>query len=93
MMVQSFTLPPRSKDDFWNVVYDCLHEFRGKTPPAAADLVANLRKAVEDAPPEFSSDIFYHAEPFDMACDLAGQPLKLDPLRHAYDAILNQHKW
>ena len=93
MMIQPFTLPPRSKDDFWDVVEDCLHRFHQLTEPVAKQLAEGLRGRIENPPPGISSDIFYHAEPFDVACDLTNRELDLEPNRHEYDLILERHKW
>jgi hypothetical protein len=93
MMTPPFALPPRSKDDFWDVVEDCLRGFHNLPSPRAKQLTNGLRGTIENPPPDISSDIFYHAEPFDVACDLAGQPLDLEPHRQEYDLILERHKW
>jgi hypothetical protein len=69
MMPQLFTFPPGSKDDFWDVVEDCLRNFHQRTEPDARQLTEGLRGIIENPPPDISSDIFYHTEPFDVACD------------------------
>jgi hypothetical protein len=38
---------------------------------------AQLRKKIESMPKE-SMELFYHSEPFDVACDLANHPLNLE---------------
>ncbi len=92
-MSQSFTFPPGSKDDYWDVVEDCLHNPHRLSRPHAKQLTEGFRGIIENPPPDISSDIFYHAEPFDVACDLAGQELELERNRDEYDLILEQHKW
>jgi hypothetical protein len=93
MMTQPFTLSPRSKDDFWDVVEDCLRNFHQLTKPDAEQRARGLRRRIENPPPDISSDIFYHAEPFDVACDLADRELDLERNQAEYNSILERHKW
>lgn len=94
MMPQPFTLSRRSKDDFWQVVEDCLRKFHQRTEPNARQLTEGLRGRIENAPPEIlMPDIIYHAAPFDVACDLADSQLELESYQSEYNLILEQHKW
>jgi hypothetical protein len=43
--------------------------------------------------PDIDENIFYHGEPFDIACDLADKKLKLSKYRKKYDQILERHDW
>lgn len=91
---QTFMLPVRSRDDFWSVVKDCLREFHNRREDAAKELAERLRRRIENPPPGLSSDIFYHAEPFDVANDLAGgKPVELEQVRAQYKNILERHNW
>jgi len=92
-MSQSFTFPPGSKDDYWDVVEDCLHNLHRLSRPDAKQRTDVLRGIIENPPPDISSDIFYHAEPFDVACDLAGEKLEIDDNRDEYYLILERHNW
>ena len=79
------------KDAFWNVVTDCLHDFHGVPCEEARRDAQRLRHRVEvaaDAPAGYDPDLFYHAEPFHVAEDLAGRKLDASALRDRYEAIL-----
>ena len=86
---------PKAADSFWHVVKACLAKFHGFSESEAEEAIISLRKLIESPPAGMSSDVFYHAEPFDVACDLAGKSLPLDysDYRHTYDLILNEHRW
>jgi len=84
---------PRAKDSFWQVVEDCLEEIHNLPRTDAHARSTDLRKRVERHPRGISGEIIYHAEPFDVACDIAGNQLDLSQFRNQYDAILNRHNW
>lgn len=83
----------KAKDAFWDVVENCLVEFHGLSKRDAHLKRVDLRTHIESPPTEMSSEIFYHAEPFDVACDIAESPLDLSQYRSRYDQILNRHNW
>ena len=83
----------RAKDSFWAVVSDCLVEVDG-LPRAKAETRSNeLRKRVERPSRDDSADIFYHAEPFDVAQDIAGEERDHSKYRTQYEEILARHNW
>jgi hypothetical protein len=82
-----------AKDAFWSVVEECLLEFHGIPQSRATLLCDDLRREIEFPPTGMSSEIFYHADPFDVACDLADNHLDITPLRPRYDQILSRHNW
>jgi hypothetical protein len=82
-----------TKDAFWLVVQDCLSRFHGVPPNGARKLSADLRERIEHPPTGMSSDIFYHAEPFDVANDIVGKPLDLGDYQGVYDEIVSKHGW
>lgn len=99
-------IPDQAKDEFWNVVEDCLDEIHGIPRPQAQRSSESLRKLIEskksDAPTGPPIDIFYHNEPFDVSCDIAKNDIplkhnraKYDKIlqRQKYDKILQRHKW
>lgn len=86
-------IPLVAKDAFWAAVEDCLVELHALPRLRARALSDDLRRQIEMPPVGMSSDIFYHAEPFDVACDIAGQSLDLTNVRSQYDAILTTHNW
>jgi hypothetical protein len=85
------------KDAYWAIVTDCLVQFHQHSPQAARELSLELRDVIEsprhqDAPPPgYDSRLFYHGEPFHVACDLAGRGLDLDRHRAAYDELVTRH--
>jgi hypothetical protein len=85
----------KAAEAFWQVVIACLARFHGFSESEAEEATLSLRKRIESPPDSLSSDIFYHAEPFDVACDVAKKPLRLEnpDYRHQYDVILNEHRW
>ena len=83
----------KTKDCFWNVVEECLKIFHGIGKEDAREKVSALREKIESPAAGMSSDIFYHSEPFDVACDLAEKRLDLSDLRERYNAILDKYNW
>jgi hypothetical protein len=74
-------------------VEDCLVDFHGLTPNEANALSEKFRKTIQKPMPDIDENIFYHGEPFDIACDLADKKLKLSKYRKKYDQILERHDW
>ena len=83
----------QAKNEFWDVVEDCLKEFHHYEDYKAKQAINNFSARIEDPPRGLSSDIFYHAEPFDIACDIADKDLELEPRRPRYNKILRRHYW
>ena len=83
----------KAKDVFWEVVEECLIVIHGFSKPEAYRRSLDLRTRIEAAPAGMSSDVFYHAEPFDVACDIAGKQLDLAQYRGQYEPILQRHNW
>jgi hypothetical protein len=61
-------LPEDFKQDYWMRVKRALREVFGKDPRQAE----RLRESVENASAD-TQTAFYHADPFDVAADLAGR--------------------
>jgi hypothetical protein len=76
-MNSSKIVPNDAKDEFWSVVRDCLREFHKMTTEIARRKATQLRKKIESMP-KGSMEFFYHSEPFDVACDMANHPLKVE---------------
>jgi hypothetical protein len=81
------------KIEFWSVVRDCLVGIHRMSASDAEQKSKDLRRRIELPPPDISSEIFYHAEPFDVACDIAETYLDLQSYRDPYDQILARHNW
>jgi hypothetical protein len=86
-------LPPRLKDDFWQIIEECLIQLHHKDPVDANQLVQDLRQKIENPPAGVVSELFYHSEPFDVACDLAGSQLRFDQGKFDYFDLLKKHYW
>jgi hypothetical protein len=75
------------KDAYWQIVADCLRVFHGYTPEEACCAARERRAEREPAVPPFpdwTPDLFYNSEPFDVACGIAGRELSMDDHRDVY---------
>lgn len=76
---------------FWAAVEDCLVTFHQLKRCDAADKVTSLWRrlpaALDDSNPAFS-DMIYHAEPWQIACNLAGSDLPVAGHQPEYQALL-----
>lgn len=90
-------LTEKSKDEFWAVVEECLTEIHNFDPLTAEQRCRELRHKIEskviDKLQDPLRDIFYHSEPFDIACDIAQKHLNINNYRSKYNDILNRHSW
>jgi len=84
---------------FWAAVEDCLVEFHRFSRSMAAEKVIDFRQRLENISIPSTgerrgetgpalADMIYHAEPWYLACNLAGEEIALAPNRTAYDEIL-----
>jgi hypothetical protein len=83
--------------NFWAAVEDCLVQFHQMERDAAAETVTSLWRRLPRGPAsecEESSfeDMIYHAEPWYIACNLAGNELPLDQNRSRYEAVLKDNQ-
>ncbi len=81
----------RHKEIYWKVVEECLQMFHHLPADQAHAKAKTLRMAIEQAPEGVSANSIYHAEPFDVACDLAGNALDVESHRKEYESILKLH--
>jgi hypothetical protein len=81
----------KAKNKFWGAVEDCLVEFHGLSISQSHQMSNMLYERIESPPQGISNDVFYHADPFDVACDLAEYQLDISETRSQYDKILNRH--
>lgn len=86
-------MDPKAAESFWHAVKACLEEFHNFTEVEAERRGAALREQIESPPTGMSSNMFYHAEPFDVACDIAARKVNLADNRQRYDEILVKHGW
>lgn len=88
-------IDPKAAEAFWQVVKACLTKFHGFSESEAEEASMSFRKRIESPPTGLSSEIFYHAEPFDVACDVASKPhpLNFSDYRDQYNLILDEHRW
>jgi hypothetical protein len=76
----------REQDHFWSVVRECIRKFHVRRASTALAAATRLRKKVGGMPVD-QFDLFYHAEPFDVACNLAGQSLDVKDYLSEYVII------
>jgi hypothetical protein len=73
-MKSSNVIPKDEQDRFWSVVRQCIRKFHACCASSTLASATRLRKKVNGMPVE-QMELFYHAEPFDVACNLADNPL------------------
>jgi hypothetical protein len=81
------------KDAFWHIVADCLERFHAYERSVAWLAALDLRDEIESPsrpPSGYEPDLFYHGEPFYIACDIAGRQLDLPAHRTEYDCIVGK---
>lgn len=76
-MRSSQTAPKDARQEFWDVVRRCIREFHANRSTSALSKATRLRKKVESMPAQ-DRELFFHAEPFDVACRLAGRSLRVE---------------
>jgi hypothetical protein len=82
-MTPSTILPDDAKAEFWEVVSDCLRTFHKMTAEDTRRKVSSVRKGLENLT-ESQIELFYHSEPFDVACEIACNPLDIEPYLDRY---------
>ena len=82
-MRKSAVIPVDARQDYWRVVRSCIRVFHPKQSANALKKAARLRRTVEKLPIR-EMELFFHAEPFDVACDLAGHELKVEQYLNRY---------
>ena len=75
-MKPSDVIPDEAKDQFWAVVKECLRVFHNRQRLVALRQVGHLRNKIAHSTRE-EIELFFHAEPFDVACRLAGRELDI----------------
>jgi hypothetical protein len=82
---------------FWSAVEDCLVRFHQFEREKAAEKVTVMWRQLPRGPetkcnePSFD-DMIYHAEPWHIACNLAGEDLPLNPYQSEYREVLRQNQ-
>jgi hypothetical protein len=85
-MKSSNVIPKDEQDHFWSVVRQCIRKFHSRCASSTLAAATRLRKKVSGMPVE-QMELFYHAEPFDVACNLADNPLDAKVYLDEYLAI------
>lgn len=84
-------VPAAVAPHFWAAVEDCLVTFHHLQPCEAAEKVTSLWRrlptSLDGSNPAFS-EMIYHAEPWQIACNLANQDLPIAGHQEAYRALL-----
>lgn len=79
------------KDGFWEAVVDCLVDFHHMPRSEAAPKAGKARAILDRGPASpLYSDVIYNDEPFNIANDIARQPLNRGELNEAYLCILER---
>jgi len=68
-------IPRDEAEAFWAVTRECLVQFHGIDPEEAASGVASLRDRLARTGVPMAEEMIYHDEPFNVACDIAGNQL------------------
>ena len=76
-MKTSKVISCEAQEHFWDVVKACLREFHHATQTVLGR-VSRLRQKIDDAPIE-EVELFFHGEPFSVACGLARHRLPIKP--------------
>jgi len=79
-----------NKETYWTIVRDCLVRFHGFSNTDASQQVASLRPRIEAT---LSSDIYYHNEPFVVACNIAGKDLDINDFDAVYEEMLDKYSY
>ncbi len=82
---ESQVISGESQEHFWHVVRACLREFHNASQ-TVLDTASELRQKIDVAPIE-EVELFFHGEPFNIACGLAGHPLPIEPCLERYLVI------
>src|SRR5580700_4898253 len=78
------------KRQYWDIVVDCLVELFGQSMTEARDRAKRLRSKIEG---RRGARLFYHAEPLNVAADLADLSRDYETMRGRYDEILHRRHW
>jgi hypothetical protein len=76
-------IPDEIMVEFWEIVRDCLRAFHKMTMEGARRKISKVRKGIESLT-ESQIELFYHSEPFDVACEIARHPLNVEPYLDRY---------
>lgn len=80
--------PLRAPDDFWRVIERCLVEFHGWEAERAGERVEQFQHFLAPVRSNGEDDLVLHADPFEIACDMAGKYLDLAEHRQRYEAVV-----
>ncbi|HEV8059796.1 MAG TPA: hypothetical protein VGP68_07975 [Gemmataceae bacterium] len=88
-MRSSKVIPEDAKEQFWSVVKDCLREFHQSYLVSTLKKITQFRAKLDGLPDE-EMELFYHSEPFDVACNLAKHQLKIEDYLARYLEIRDE---
>ena len=72
-----------STDRYWSLVKLCLRKFHGLTGAVIQRKVTAIRNRIEESPRSYQS-LFFHVEPFNTACTIAGHDIRDDKILNEY---------
>jgi hypothetical protein len=82
-MRPSEIIPEDAQQHFWAVVEQCLREFHPLDSGPSVQKMRQLQERLLKVPIE-EFELFFHSEPFGVACALAGQRLKVEDYLSRY---------
>lgn len=82
-MSESIVIPKDEQAYFWDVVKQCIETFHTQQNTNIDELRAKV-----DCMPLEQMEMFYHAEPFDVACNLANNIIDIKEYSNEYLNIL-----
>jgi hypothetical protein len=85
----SHIIPDDAQQEYWAVVEHCIREFHPKRSASALKKLAELQKMLMNRSLE-EFELFFHAEPFDVACDLASHRLNVEDHMKRYLEIRDE---
>lgn len=85
------SFPPEFVEAYWDTVADTLVTLHGMAQRDAFTKVRALRRRIAARSDGSGRDIVYHAEPFDVACRLAGRELPWEAAAAVYADIVRRH--
>lgn len=87
--MSEYLLDSQNKENYWNTVTSCLVLLFEIEKEQAVELTLNLMMRIEKPDHGNPNELFYHAEPFDVAKDLAQKPnVRFQDYQEGYEEIV-----
>ena len=87
--MSEYLLGSKNKENYWNAVTSCMVLLFEIEKERAVELTLNLMMRIEKPDHGNPNELFYHAEPFDVAKDLAQKPdVRFEDYQEEYEKII-----